>query len=50
MPIPDWPSTYWHEGLRLLLVIYVDDFKLAGAEVALPNGWKLLVVYDNMRA
>ena len=30
MPVPDWPSSFYHSGLKLLLVIYVDDLKLAG--------------------
>ncbi len=31
-PIESWPSCFFHEELRLFLVIYVDDFKLAGPE------------------
>jgi len=27
---PDWKSVFRHEALDLLLVVYVDDFKLAG--------------------
>eukprot|EP00972_Heterocapsa_arctica_P079901 11773394-Heterocapsa_arctica.AAC.1 len=26
----EWPSCYFHAKLKLYLVIYVDDFKLAG--------------------
>ena len=26
----EWPSMYFHDELKLLLVIYVDDLKLAG--------------------
>ena len=26
----EWPSVYFHDELKLLLVIYVDDLKLAG--------------------
>jgi hypothetical protein len=25
-------STYWHEEHRALLIVYVDDFKMAGLE------------------
>ena len=33
MPVgEEWPSTYFHQGLQLLLVIYVDDLKLFGPE------------------
>jgi hypothetical protein len=28
VPIPDWRSCFWHAGLRLFLVVYVDDFKM----------------------
>ncbi len=28
----EWPSVYFHKELKLLLIIYVDDFKLAGPE------------------
>ena len=38
----EWPSCFFHEGLKLLLVIYVDDFKLSGPRDKLPEGWKLL--------
>ena len=26
----EWPVCYYHEKLKLMLVVYVDDFKLAG--------------------
>ena len=26
----NWPSLYWHEKQRLLLLVFVDEFKLAG--------------------
>ena len=26
----EWPACYVHDKLRLMLVVYVDDFKLAG--------------------
>ena len=37
-----WPSCYFHSKLKLLLVIYVDDFKLAGPKENSSQGWKLL--------
>ena len=40
--IDDWPSTYYHEKLRLMLIIYVDDFKLAGPVENIEKGWSLL--------
>ena len=39
---PEWPSVYIHDAMRLLLVIYVDDFKLAGPTDNLKAGWNLL--------
>ena len=31
VPIGDeWPSCFFHDALRLFLVVYADDFKLAG--------------------
>ncbi len=40
--LPDWPSVFFHKELRLMLVIYVDDFKLAGPKSSMEEGWKLL--------
>ena len=42
MPIPDWPSCFYHPDLDVLLVIYVDDIKVAGPKDKLPEVWKLL--------
>ena len=39
---PEWPSCYFHPDLRLLLVVYVDDFKLAGPKANMKRGWELL--------
>ena len=39
---PTWPSCYFHQKLKLFLVIYVDDFKLSGLEHKLSLGWKLV--------
>ena len=38
----EWPSYYFHHKLRLFLVIYVDDSKMAGPKGNLSNGWYLL--------
>ena len=38
----EWPSVFYHKGLRLLLATYVDDFKLAGPEENIATGWDLL--------
>ena len=39
---PNWPSMYYYARLKLLLVVYVDDLKLAGPERNLVEGWKML--------
>ena len=43
MPVGDeWPSMYFEKELKLLLVIYVDDLKLAGPAQNLTKGWEML--------
>ena len=37
-----WPSCYYHDSLKLFLVVYVDDFKLAGPAKNLAKGWELI--------
>ena len=37
-----WSSCNFHDKLMLLLVIYVDDFKLAGPRENLSEGWKII--------
>ena len=41
-PVDNWPSCYYHPGLELFLVIYVDDFKLSGPTKNLKKGWDLI--------
>ncbi|CAE7705382.1 unnamed protein product [Symbiodinium sp. KB8] len=38
----EWPSLYFHPDMKLLLVIYVDDLKLAGPKAQLSKGWDML--------
>ena len=38
----EWPSVFFHNRLKLLLPVYVDDFKLAGSQAHLAEGWALL--------
>ena len=33
---------YWNDKLKLLLSVYVDDYKMSGPKSTLANGWKLL--------
>ena len=37
-----WSSCYFHDQLKLFLVLYVDDFKLAGPKANLAEGWKII--------
>ncbi len=37
-----WASCYWHQKLELYLVVYVDDFKLAGKAGNIEAGWELI--------
>ena len=46
--IPNWPSCFFHDKLRLFLVVYVDDFKLAGPRANLSAGWKRLRISLNL--
>ncbi|CAE6936887.1 GIP [Symbiodinium sp. CCMP2592] len=39
---PDWKSVFRHPKLNLMLVVYVDDFKLSGPKANLANGWELM--------
>ena len=38
----EWPSCYFHPEMQLLLVVYVDDFKLAGPKKNIKRGWAKL--------
>ena len=40
--IPDWKSCFWHDKLKLFLVVYVDDFKMSGPKDALVKGWEMI--------
>ena len=41
-PVPDWRSTYWHPELKLFLMVYVDDFKMAGPSANFAKGWRMI--------
>ena len=41
-PIEYWPSCFFHPELRLVLVVYVDDFKMSGPLANLGKGWATL--------
>ena len=40
--IDPWRSCFWHEQLKLFLVVYVDDFKLAGPAKAKKKWLELI--------
>ena len=36
------PSVFWHPKHRLLLAVYVDDFKMSGPVQNVAKGWELI--------
>ena len=36
----NWPSVFWHPVRRMLLVVYLDDFKLAAPADGHAEAWK----------
>ena len=40
--IQDWRSCYFHPTLKVVLVVYVDHFKVSGPKLALQKVWKLV--------
>ena len=43
MPVgAEWPSVYFHKEPNLLLVVYVDDFKMSVPERNLKKGWDMV--------
>ena len=38
----EWPSVYIQQKLQLVLVVYVDGFKMAGPQKNLAQGWSML--------
>ena len=37
-----WPSVFFHPTLKLLLAVYVDDFKMSGPSDSMKKGWELI--------
>ena len=37
-----WPSVLFHPQLKLLLVVYVDNFKMSGPKEPMTKGWELV--------
>ncbi len=40
--MPGWECLFVHEQLKLILSVYVDDFKLVGRQQNLQQGWDLM--------
>ena len=38
----EWPSGYWHDEKKAMLIVYVDDFKMAAREKDNDELWKAL--------
>ena len=39
-PVPDWNNMYWHNKLKLLFMVYVDDFKMSGPIGNMNKEWE----------
>ena len=37
--IDNWPSVYWHAEAKALMVVYVDDFKIAAPKTLIASLW-----------
>ena len=48
LEIPNRPNVYYHSNKKLLLVVYVDDFKMSGPPDAVAWGWKELARHIEM--
>ena len=42
-PIPGWRSCYWHQECETYLIVYVDDFKMAGPKKHLKKLWDQII-------
>jgi len=42
VPIPSWPGIFTHNKLKILLTVYVDDFKVAGLASHVKEAWRLI--------
>eukprot|EP00969_Alexandrium_andersonii_P274784 12145270-Alexandrium_andersonii.AAC.1 len=42
VPVEEWKFCFVHEKHGLFLVVYVDDFKMAGPTENLAKGWELI--------
>ena len=42
LPVPNWSSVYYQKEWDLLLMVYVDDFKMSGPQQNMGKGWKAI--------
>ena len=42
MPVETWSSMFWNDKLKCLLMVYVDDIKMAGPTAGLKAAWSLI--------
>jgi len=40
--MPGWECLFIHDELKLILSVYVDDFKLVGLASSMKAGWKAI--------
>ena len=38
-PIDEWRSCFWHQKWKMFLVVYIDNFKLAGPKILMKYCW-----------
>ena len=38
--VPNWPGLFWHPAHKALLIVYVDDFKMAAPAAVTDQLWK----------
>ena len=38
----NWPSMYWHPVYKMMLMVYVDDFKMSGPLEHMPKVWEMI--------
>ena len=43
-----WRSCFWNEETKVLCIVYVDDFKVAGPEEAVNNSWADIISKGNV--
>ena len=41
-PLPGWECLFFHRKLKLILSVYVDDFKFVGRSENMKKGWDLI--------